>query len=173
MPRNLELKAHIRNASLAVAHARECGAHFSGTLLQTDTYFSMPEGRLKLREFRGAGAELISYVRDEQTNERWSEYRKVPIADPGGMKSALAGALGVLVVVEKERQLFMYKGARIHIDTVGELGAFLEFEVPADGSVPPEGLMRELRENFSVTDVDVEKGSYSDLILAKSSRRGA
>lgn len=173
MPRNLELKARIPQCSGAVARARDCGARCSGTLLQTDTYFSIPEGRLKLREFHGIGAELISYIRDEQTSERWSDYRKAPITDPTAMKSALGGALGVLVIVEKERQLFIYRGARIHIDDVRELGSFLEFEVPSDGRLPPEELMRELREIFSVADIDVEKGSYSDMILVKSSRPGA
>jgi predicted adenylyl cyclase CyaB len=169
MPRNLELKARVPSGPAAIARARECGAEFSDTLLQIDTYFHVTSGRLKMREQYARAAELIHYFREENSTERWSDYQRIPIADPSALKSALRGALGILAIVEKERLLFMYKGARIHIDEVKSLGAFLEFEVPANGSELPEALMRELRMIFGVVEQDVEKGSYSDLILVKSS----
>jgi len=169
MPVNLELKARILENSQTRQRAEECGAEFHGILSQTDTYFHVSSGRLKLREQRKGAAELIYYTRPEHTTERLSNYQKAPIGDLVGLKSMLTAALGVLVVVKKERQVFVYKGARIHLDQVESLGVFLEFEVPCDGSEDPQLLMRELRRIFSVDESSVEKRSYSDLILEKSS----
>ena len=50
------------------------GAARHGTLLQRDTYFRVPRGRLKLRESDGETAELIYYERSEETGERWSRF---------------------------------------------------------------------------------------------------
>ncbi len=168
MPTNLELKAHLPSTSTAKTRALEAGAEECGILLQTDTYFHVSNGRLKLRETSGVGAELIQYDRAEDASERWSNYRKIAVSEPELLKRALTETLGVLVVVRKSRALFLYSGARIHLDQVEGLGPFLEFEVPSPGSTDPQALMRELRAIFDVRNELVEKGSYSDLLLAKA-----
>ena len=170
MPMNLELKARVRSRRGAEAHARGAGARECGILRQTDTYFNVPKGRLKLREISGSGAELIQYERTEDSSERWSTYRTIPIADPESLKQALTETLGIRVVVRKERTLFLLRGARIHLDDVEGIGSFVEFEVPSPGGEEPTALMRDLRAIFHISEELVEKGSYSDLILAKSSR---
>ncbi len=170
MPTNLELKAHVGSPSRAEAQARGAGAEECEILRQTDTYFIVPRGRLKLRETEGKTAELITYERSEDTDERWSKYEKSEIADARGFKATVAGNAGILAVVRKERKLFLYKGARIHLDEVEGLGSFLEFEVPSGGREDPVTLMQELRTIFQVGENDIEKGSYSDLLLEKSSR---
>jgi adenylate cyclase class IV len=167
LPTNLELKAHLASTSIAQNKALEAGAQEGGILLQTDTYFRVSNGRLKLRETSGIGAELIQYDRAEDASERWSNYRKIAISEPELLKRALTETLGVLVVVRKKRALFLYKGARIHFDQVEGLGPFIEFEVPSPGSTDPQVLMAELRAIFDVREELVEKGSYSDLLLAK------
>lgn len=170
MPVNLELKARVQSRSGAESQARAAGARECGILRQTDTYFNVPKGRLKMREISGTGAELIQYERNEDSNERWSTYRTIPVADPEPLKQTLTEALGIRVVVRKERTLFLHRGARIHVDDVEGIGSFVEFEVPSPGSEDPKALMRELRKIFDINEELVEKGSYSDLILAKSSR---
>ena len=123
-----------------------------------------------MREIAGIGAELVQYERGEASSERWSRYVKVGVPDPEAIGRALTDALGVLTVVRKERKLFMYKGARIHLDQVEGLGSFIEFEVPSDGQENPAVLMKELRRIFRVDEKAIEKGSYSDILFAKSSR---
>jgi predicted adenylyl cyclase CyaB len=169
VPTNLELKAHVASRTRAEDQARGAGAEECGVLRQTDTYFRVQTGRLKLRETAGSGAELVQYERREDANERWSSYRKIDVSDPDVLRTALADALGLLTVVRKERKLFLYRGARIHLDEVERLGSFIEFEVPSDGRENPVHLMQELRKIFQVDENDIEKGSYSDLLLAKSS----
>jgi predicted adenylyl cyclase CyaB len=156
---NLELKARIRSCANAAAQAESGGAQFQGILRQVDTYFVVRSGRLKLREEAGGRAELIAYERPEEHSERWSEYRTVPVADPGGLKMVLAGTLGVLAEVKKERHLYLYRGARVHLDHVEGLGEFIEFEVPAEGEGRTAVIMRDLREMFRVKEEEIEKHS--------------
>ncbi len=173
MPLNLELKASIPSPEKARAAATRCGAHYEGILLQEDTYFSVPHGRLKLREIAGQGAELIFYERPEVTSERWSTYSRQVIAEPALMKAQLSSALGVRVVVRKKRTLYLLGATRIHIDDVEGLGTFLEFEVPVTDEQDASEQMQQLREQFGVTEGAIFKASYSDLISAKTEALGA
>jgi len=170
---NLELKARTASAAEARRLALDCGASPSGTLLQEDTYFRVPRGRLKLREARGSPAELIYYERDEETPERWSRYTREEVGDAGGLKRVLAAAFGVLAVVIKRRELYMFRDARIHVDDVEGLGTFLEFEVTGGETPATEETMRDLRAAFGVAPEDVLKCSYSDMIPAKRISPGA
>ncbi len=173
MPLNLELKASIPSVESARESARLCGAEFRGILLQTDTYFCVLRGRLKVREISDDGAELIYYERAEETLERWSTYSTVTIPEPALLKQQLSSALGVLVVVKKKRELFLFEGTRIHIDDVEGLGCFLEFEVPVHDEQDATRQMKFLRERFAIREDSIFTPSYSDLILAKTEGLGA
>jgi predicted adenylyl cyclase CyaB len=168
MGRNLELKARIGSIAALEQRARGAGAAFRGVLLQTDTYFHVRHGRMKLREQEGLPAELVVYTREESTEERDSRYRRIPVTDGGAMKAGLAESLGILTVVRKERRLFIYRGARIHLDRVEGVGEYLEFEVPVPGESDPAALMAELRRIFDVKPKSVEKQSYSDLLVRRA-----
>jgi adenylate cyclase class 2 len=167
MPRNLELKASIASIEEAHASARACGARFEGILEQQDTYFSVPRGRLKLRERRGGPAELISYLRPETNGERWSEYTTLPVSDPATTGLMLRQVLEVKIVVTKVRHLYMHEGARIHIDEVEKLGTFIEFEVPDRGDARAAAHMKVLRRVFDVHEENVIKASYSEMLEAE------
>jgi predicted adenylyl cyclase CyaB len=167
MPVNLELKARIASLEAAEARARAAGLQFYDILPQIDTYFRVANGRLKIREQNSGSSELIYYERTENTSERLSTYFNEPVADPARLLQLLSRALGVLAVVTKERRLYFYRGARVHLDTVQGLGSFVEFEVPA-GVQGTEEIMKELRQLFGIDEADVIKNSYSDLIFGES-----
>jgi predicted adenylyl cyclase CyaB len=95
---------------------------------QTDTFFPVPHGRLKLREIDAQPAVLIWYERPNQSEARLSSYHLVPVSDPAGLKTALTEALGVRGVVRKQREIFLWHNVRIHLDDVADLGTFIEFE---------------------------------------------
>ena len=101
-------------------------------LHQRDTYFHAVQGRLKLREAGGGPAELISYRRADRGGPKVSNYRVVQVMDPAGVGEALADALGVRAVVEKARRLLLWRGARVHLDTVAGLGHFVELEAVSE-----------------------------------------
>ena len=62
---NLEIKAKLPDRANTLQAALRLGAEFNATLIQTDTYFRVPHGRLKLREIEGEHSELIFYDRPD------------------------------------------------------------------------------------------------------------
>jgi predicted adenylyl cyclase CyaB len=147
-------------------------------LRQRDTYFQTARGRLKLREQEGATPHLIAYERPDRTDSRESRYRIIEVEQADVLKDALADALGVKVVVAKERRLFLWNGVRIHLDQVDGLGSFIEFEAIAstDSDLSQEeAQVKALRQAFGASDDDLIGASYSDLALADAaaSRRFA
>lgn len=144
------------------------GAADQGALVQRDTYFEVPHGRLKLREEEGAPSQLISYARPDEAEERLSHYRLVEVSDAEGLKAALSERLGTKIVVSKQRRLFLWRDVRIHLDQVTDLGAFLEFEAvaPAHSDLSHEReKVRRLREAFAIKTEDLIDCSYSELLL--------
>jgi predicted adenylyl cyclase CyaB len=85
----------------------------------------------------------------------------------------LTEAFGVLAVVRKRRDLYLFRDARIHIDDVEDLGTFVEFEVSGGETPATLATMRELKAAFGICDDSVIKASYSDMILAKRISDGA
>ena len=166
MPKNLEMKIPIAAIHDWKGRMRLLGAEFVREAQQTDTYFTVARGRLKLREVSDSESELIYYDRDETEAERWSEYQIVPLRDSTGVKALLSRALGIKVVVEKRRQTYLYKNARIHLDLVTGLGEFLELEVKeVDGPQRAYQLLDFLLKKLSLENTEKVKVSYSDLIM--------
>jgi len=171
--RNLELKAVNRAPQRSLEVCEGLGAEDQGELVQTDTYFGVPQGRLKLREERGTRAHLIAYERPNLPGQRESRYRLVEVDDPVGLREALSTVLGVSVVARKTRRLFVFQGIRIHLDQVEGLGEFIEFEAVMSGDDGPghfEPLLTNLRRSFDIREEDLLRGSYSDLLLAATAR---
>jgi homotetrameric cytidine deaminase len=168
--RNVELKAHDPDPGRTLERALAAGAEERGLLRQRDTYFGVAHGRLKLREEEPGGATLIAYERPDAASERVSDYRLVPVAEPGPLRDALAAANGVAVVVVKQRRLLLWEETvRIHLDEVRGLGSFLELEAVAP---PGSDLTREraqvarLRELLEVPGDALVEGSYADALRA-------
>jgi predicted adenylyl cyclase CyaB len=176
MPINLEMKARIPGVEGAVRAAQSLGACFSGELHQTDTYFRVGHGRLKLREMSPpVRAELIAYTRQETAQEeRLSHFQVYPVQDPVQVKQLLGDTLGISAVVDKKRMVYMHGQTRIHIDTVSGLGCFLEFECPILESHREEAVstLRSLLSHFGVVEEDIIMGSYSDLLLEVQTPEG-
>ncbi len=128
MPTNLELKVSAKDFRKPLRALKKMGAEFGGTLKQKDTYFPVEKGLLKLRRENGS-YELIYYNRDETGKKRWSNFEVLKLSGKNPEKFFLA-IFPKEAVVEKTRQLYLYKGTRIHLDTVKALGKFIELETP-------------------------------------------
>jgi len=167
--RNVELKATDPDPERSLAVCLDLGADDRGVLVQRDTYFRVPDGRLKLREETPGGAALIQYHRPDAAHARESRYRLVSIEDAEGLKAALGAALGTLVVVDKERRLLLWEGVRIHLDRVAGLGSFLELEgvAPAGSDLGAESdRVAHLSEALGL-EGRILSDSYSDRLLAE------
>ena len=73
----------------------------------------------------------------------------------------------IFVVVDKEREIFIYDNIRIHLDKVKKLGSFLEIEIIYDSFKEARKIMNELIEYFSLEEKEFIKESYSDMLIKK------
>jgi adenylate cyclase, class 2 len=174
--RNVELKATDPDPGRSRAACERIGCSDEGVLRQRDTYFDVRDGRLKLRRQRSGDAELaqlIHYRRPDEPRQRTSAYTIVDVADPDGLESMLATALGVTIVVDKRRHLYLWHDVRIHLDEVDGLGAFVELEAVApeasDLSAEHDKVAR-LRDQLGITDERLCATGYAQL---KADRTGA
>ena len=136
--RNIEIKTPLPDPAATRSRLVPLGAEFTWERRQRDVFFPVPEGYLKLRRVEGEAPELIAYVREAGTGPRASDYDIAPGGDGALLERVLTRALGVRGVVEKTRELWMWKQTRIHLDTVTGLGDFLELEAVVRGISPEE-----------------------------------
>jgi len=87
------------------------------------------------------------------------------------LKEILTKALGILVVVNKQREIYFLDNVKFHIDTVKDLGMFLEIEaIDNDGTIKKEKLLEQCQyylDLFQIPKNDLIPVSYSDLLLEK------
>ena len=177
MASNIEIKARLlpEQAVRLRAEARSRSSLAPEVLHQTDTFYHVSSGRLKLREFGDGGAELIAYDRPDQVGPKRSSFVRSPCPDPQSLHEALSRSIGIRGVVEKRRQVIHIGQTRLHLDDVVGLGIFLELEVvlrenqsSEDGEVIALELMAALGiESASLIDV-----AYIDLLEARLDSRG-
>jgi predicted adenylyl cyclase CyaB len=176
MARNIELKARCDNLAEARAVAERLATATLEQQRQIDTYFARAVGRLKLRQIAtlsgSIDAQLVWYRRADQTSAKASDYTLVsmPSTVADSLKVALTFAYGVLVVVDKRREIFLHHNVRIHLDEVVGLGTFLEFEAVLGPEIDESAGLAQiagLRRDFSIEDSALIAGSYSDLLLSQ------
>jgi homotetrameric cytidine deaminase len=172
--RNVELKARDQDPERTLRAALAHGAQDQGVLRQRDTYFAAREGRLKLREEHTEGgdgavhAQLIAYARADAATARQSAYHLVGVPDPAALTGALDASLGTVVTVNKARRLLLHDGVRIHLDTVEDLGTWVELEAvaPADSDLEAEhAKVAELRAVLGMEDAHVVARGYAAMLL--------
>ncbi|MEJ0007379.1 MAG: class IV adenylate cyclase [Steroidobacteraceae bacterium] len=170
MARNVEIKARIAAvAALAPLAARLADAEPT-VIEQDDTFFSCPNGRLKLREQRGAGAELIFYRRPDQSGPKESFYLRVPVADAAAMRALLEQAHGQSGRVRKRRMLYLVGRTRIHLDVVEALESSWNWKsCCGEGEPAAEGVMeaRRLMAELGVAPGQLLEGAYVDQLALK------
>jgi predicted adenylyl cyclase CyaB len=181
---NLEIKVRCINADMLLElenlAIRE-GAKYVETINQRDTYFAVPQGRLKLREWKiediasprheeeraESGNTLVGYSRPDEQGTRLSHYILSPIPEAETLIGALRITLGIRVVVDKLRRLVMYGSTRIHFDQVAGLGAFVELETVISQKLPEQAALEEhnhVIEMLGLKQFEVIARSYSDLL---------
>jgi predicted adenylyl cyclase CyaB len=173
--RNLEVKATVSSLADARRRLRALpGAARQASLRQTDWYFRVPAGRLKVRQVGSRrDGELIAYLRPDRRTARTSEFQRLPTADAAGTTRLLDRMLGSRGCVRKRREVWLYRNARIHLDTVKALGRFIEIEVVVtDGMTQARALMTELRAALGIATKDLIAGSYAEISGERKPARG-
>lgn len=169
--RLVELKAQVDDLDIIRKRLSTIGAQYTGTYRQIDSYFEVPRGRLKLREVKEDNeSKLIYYERKNVAGPKGSSVYILQIKNPEFLKALLERTLKTGITVRKVREIYHHEGTRIHLDTVENLGTYVEFEreTSADrGSITSEDLqiLKELKEKLGISRENLEKLSYSDLLL--------
>jgi adenylate cyclase, class 2 len=165
---NVEIKARCSQPTMAKDYLSRHGAQFKGVDEQTDTYFNVHRGRLKLRE-GNIENNLIFYERKDQAGPKNSQFQLVKVEDAKGLKEALDSSMGVKVVVKKRREIYYIRNVKFHLDEVHGLGSFVEIEA---GNMLAALLQEQLKEQcdfymheLKIREEDLIQVSYSDMLL--------
>jgi len=168
MARNVEIKARVGDLAATRRLVEGAADGPPVSLAQTDTFFRVGRGRLKLREPSGAEAELIYYERPNQASPRESRFERIAVPDAPALRTLLASALGVCGQVTKRRLAYRVGRTRIHLDHVDGLGDFLELEVELEPDEPVAAGAEEARRlmtRFGIREDALVAEAYVDLLI--------
>lgn len=168
---NVEIKTRCADHNKVREILKAKFADFKGVDHQIDTYFKVNTGRLKLREGNIENF-LVYYDREDKEGPKESKIILFKNEPYSTLKDILVNSNGVLVVVDKSREIYFIDNVKFHIDTVVGLGSFVEIEaIDKDGSIGKEKLYDQCKEYMKllgIFDADLVSCSYSDLLLDAS-----
>jgi len=168
--RNIEIKARVRDPRHVRAYMRAEGSRHE-LQHQRDVFFHAATGRLKLRCFRDGSGVLVAYDRPDQSGPKLSDYTLAPVKGAVKVEEALTRSLGVRGVVEKKREIAIVGQTRIHLDSVKNLGMFLELEVvlkPRQSAKQGLAIAKRLMAALRVEDADLLDRAYMEMIEEKN-----
>lgn len=168
---NIEIKARTRNEDQIREYLLANNADFKGTDIQTDTYFNVVSGRLKLRQGNIENS-LIFYNRENVAGLKQSDFELLPVTNGDALKAILTKAMGVKIEVRKSREIYYIRNVKFHIDTLQGLGNFVEIEatnIGCDVSIDDlRGQCSYYMQQFGISEEDLIPVSYSDMLLEPS-----
>ena len=169
---NLELKHRCDDFTNIQTALTDIGARKEAVKQQKDFFFHLPKekvssgARLKLRTEEGTMS-LVYYERPDFTadSDTSADIALLPAAE--STFDFLQKALGVLAVVEKEREVWQKDHTVFHLDTVKGVGMIFEIEVQCDGQATEadRDLFAEYQSRFAPLLGEVVTGSNVDLVL--------
>jgi predicted adenylyl cyclase CyaB len=173
MPKNYELKTFVKSIENIREAARKLvknKKHKHYKEFQKDIYYKTGKDRLKLRILNNETGNLIFYNRKERNKKRVSNYIISETKNFKELDEILKKLFDIFVVVDKEREIFIYDNIRIHLDKVKMLGSILEIEIIYDSFKGARKVMNELIEYFNLDEKDFIKESYSDMLIRKRNK---
>jgi adenylate cyclase, class 2 len=166
---NIEFKAKTDKLQQLEEKLLTLNPEFIGLDNQCDTYFNVPQGRLKLREGNIENT-LIYYERPDTTGAKQSDILLYQHTPDKSLKEILSRVNGVKVVVDKKRKIYFIGNVKFHFDVVEGLGTFVEVEaIDRNGDIGIEKLKEQCSfyaSFFEITEHDYLAVSYSDMLLA-------
>src|ERR1035437_5638861 len=164
---NFEFKAKTTELDNLEKKLLELNPKFIGEDNQTDTYFNVTKGRLKLREGNIENS-LIWYERENTAGSKRSDVLLYSHTPDKILKDILIKVHGIKVVVEKRRRIYFIDNVKFHFDTIAELGTFIEVEaIDKDGNLGIEKLKEQADKYagfFNIQQEDFIALSYSDML---------
>jgi len=168
MPLNVEIKARSKHADWIRGYLKDSNAEFKGTDIQTDTYFNVAAGRLKLRE-GNIENNLIYYERQNSLGAKESSFQLVRISDATTLREVLTKSLGIKIVIKKKREIYFIGNVKFHIDEVESLGNFVEIEASdLYADIAKDELQKQCEfylKELRIKTEDLVSVSYSDMMF--------
>jgi predicted adenylyl cyclase CyaB len=167
-----EIKAKCIHTEPVRQILKEHGAVSKGTDFQTDTYFDVRNGRLKLREGNVENA-LIYYERDNTATAKQSRVVLHKIKEASvSLKEVLLASHAVKVVVKKKREIYFIGNVKFHIDEVEGLGSFVEIEAIDEEGIREYAQLKKQCQAYmdllGISEADLLTHSYSDILLREA-----
>ena len=166
---NAEVKARCARPDETRAAILSRGGVLRGIDQQTDTYFVVPKGRLKVREGTIENS-LIAYDRPLEAGVRGSTLVLAILtpAEAAGMRAVLEAAMPVAARVVKTREIFFAGNVKLHLDNVEGLGSFVEIEAQC-GAAPPdrpalEAQAAQWSDFLGIAPADTIASSYAEML---------
>jgi adenylate cyclase class 2 len=167
---NYEFKARATDLTELEQKLKKLNPIFKGEDHQTDTYFTVPEGRLKLREGNIENA-LIYYERENSLGAKQSSVLLYKHNPDKSLKEILTKLFGIKIIVDKRRRIYFIDNVKFHFDIVEGLGTFIEVEaIDSTGNIGVESLKGQCEkyfDYFGLKESDFVDKSYSDLLHDK------
>jgi len=165
----VELKAKISDIDEMRMKILRIGAIFTRKYAQKDTYFNVDQGRLKIRETDGKEvAEILFYERPDVPEIKRSNITLLETHSPTVAIDLFSKLFPIKNVVKKTREVYRLEDTQIHLDSLAELGTFLEFEHPVIGDGTEVEKARKLLEDYckrlGIEKQDLQAYSYADLL---------
>jgi predicted adenylyl cyclase CyaB len=165
---NVEIKAKCSDQEKVREILKSHNADFKGVDHQIDTYFKVPTGRLKLREGTIENY-LIFYEREDTEGPKQSNVNLYKTEPNSSLKEILTKSLGILAIVDKQREMYFIDNVKFHLDNVQSLGTFMEIEaIDTAGNIGREKLLEQCNhylELFGTQESDLLTNSYSDQVM--------
>jgi len=165
--KNVEIKAKIPDTVKIREILNNLNADFRGTDFQTDTYFRIKNGRLKLREGNIENS-LIYYIRENSSAPKKSDVLIYKYKPDSTLKTILCKSLEILNIVKKKREIYFIENVKFHIDEVEKYGFFFEIEVIDYEEKFPEQYLHTVCNKyldvFGITHEQLISDSYSDFV---------
>jgi predicted adenylyl cyclase CyaB len=165
--KNIELKVRVDDFGrlIPVLKAR---AEYNEKLNQIDTYYNCGKKRLKIRMINDTRFQKISYKRPNKNGSKISNYHIHEI-EPNKIRNIqynLENKFGQKTIIKKQRELWIYKHTRIHLDKVRGLGKFVELETVMRNLAPRKAKQEhfEIIKLLNLSKYKKYDKSYSDMI---------
>ena len=163
--RNAEFKASVKDIDLLEDKLNSLSPRFVGEDHQTDIYFNVSSGRLKLREGNIENA-LIWYRRTDIAGIKQSDIILYEHTADRNLRLVLESAIGIKHIVEKVRRIYFIGNIKFHFDRVKGLGNFIEVEaIDESGTFDQQSLVEQCRKYCSF--FNIQPDDFIDLSYAE------
>lgn len=161
---NIQIKSKFDNHDKIRNLLKEKEAEYLGIDFQSDTYFNVRSGTLKLRE--GNLENKLMYEDDE--NDEKNDILLYKTQKNSSLKKILEKTYGIFEIIEKHREIYKIGNVKFYIDFTSQIGHTIGIEaIGKDGSHTKEQLLEQCEyyiNLFGFKQWKFVQNSYSDMV---------